>query len=188
VVDSENDLLHELHDHFLDQWPMAVWRKLHGDRFQAGVPDLVVALERSAALVEAKWIRSQVDAERPLAELVTKTLTGIQWAELSLLAAIDGPLRARYLVGTTVESDDLPGGAATLAVGIDLAHLSRLGQLSLTDVAGRALLLRRPDNPMTLMHWPLQFHIRCRGERWHAGHVVLGVETWGRVDAAKLED
>lgn len=173
MATNENSFLHEVRDAFLeDHEQIAYWRKIHGSEFQAGMPDVVAASDEAVATVEFKWVKDEATAQAPLSSAVPHLLTALQRHELNLLAALDGPLRARVLIGMPVE---LPEGEAVLAVGLDVRDAKRLTDLSLVRVA-EITLEGFKEYRMDYHLWNAQ--LRRRGERWRAKFLMFGMKRW----------
>lgn len=173
MATDEQGLIDELRRGFEARWPLGVWRKLHGSPFQAGLPDVLCATDVAAALVEFKWLREDADWNRPLAKLVAKLLTANQLSELASLGALDGPLRARVLIGGEVTAPQL-SHPATFALGADAVDLLSIrGDLSCADLAANALdgLESGQRRDMTVC---AQYQVRPRGGQFHAGYLLFG--------------
>ncbi|HLF23575.1 MAG TPA: hypothetical protein VI565_06585 [Burkholderiales bacterium] len=194
MAHDEGSLIDDIRKAFTAQFPMAWCVKLHGGPFSAGLPDLLVAMERHAALVEAKWL-TDAEFERPLATVIAKKLTEKQALNLGLVGALDGPLRARVLVGGEVSTPD--GRALTLVVGLDAADALRIAETKVTalDIASE-LVTRRDganDEAVRRAPWPawarlLQAQVRPRGSEWHAGYLLCGPRYFGPIAASTDKD
>lgn len=194
MAHNEDTLIDELRKQFTQHKPLAFVYKLHGGPYQAGLPDLLVAMERAAALIEAKWA-SDADFERPLLEAFATKLTDQQALNLGQLRVLDGPLRARALIGGAVESDELTGHAGTLCVAYDLHDLESLKQfhtLTMLEIAHYLLDLRRGERTTLGCAHLLQMQLVGKGERWHAGHLLVGTQyvdsTGATISAAMDKD
>lgn len=190
LANSEQSLIDELGTAFEKRFPMGVFRKIHGGPFMPGWPDLLVAMERHAALVEVKWA-DDADFAKPLAAAMTKKLTDKQASFLRDMGALDGPLRGRLLLGGEVESPELPRGKGTLAVGIDVCDVVQIGAAGVTlmDVAARQLAGR--DGNWPTVHWSryVDALLRGHGESWqHVGVVLTGKRYYGPIKATTDDD
>lgn len=181
MADSENSLIAELREDFNDRFVITYWRKLHGDQFQAGLPDLLVAGVDRAAMVEAKWIDRESHAEASMPGLVMALLTDKQRADLMMLAALNGPLRARVLLGMKVEALELPYNEATLAVAFDFNDLEKLKGVTMVALAERHLqgYLTKVWSPAPHDHL-IQAQLRVRGQKWQSPHLILGTQAYSR--------
>lgn len=186
MANSEDSLVDELRKGLEKRRPLAFIYKLHGGPFQPGLPDLLIGMERTAALVEAKWAQD-ADFDRPLLEACASKLSDKQAATLGSLGMLDGPLRARVLIGGAVEADDLPGGAGVVCAAFDVADLTALREyptLTLLEIAAYLLDRRRGEKPTLGCAHLIQTQLRARGDEWHAGHLLLGTRYFGPMKAS----
>lgn len=184
----EADLIRELHAAFDDEQDQFVgyWRKIHGELYQAGMPDVLCALEDRAALTEFKFIKDNRHAAQPFGEMVRSVATSRQSLDLTLCAALDGPLRSRVVVGMPVEFDQYGLQVeGTFAIGVDWIDTRAITQsmLTLATVAIQARLTNFKsdgERPNPWRDWPanVQGQVKCRGDKWRASPLVLGVESW----------
>lgn len=183
---NETELVKDMGRDFRAQHLGAFWRKIHGDKFQAGFPDVICALPDVAALTEFKWCDTDRILMQPFGAAMAGLLTGLQFAELAMLGAIGAPcpLRARILVGCPVETD---AGSYEMAFGCDVADLPRYKTFSALDVINVALGAKAGG----AWHWDpqffptgapegLEFQLRRSpsDEPWRVGALVLGMRRY----------
>jgi len=190
MANSEDSLVDELREQLKKSQPLAFCYKLHGGPFQPGLPDLLLAMERKAALIEAKWA-NDADFEKPLLEVFDSKLTDKQAFNLGAVGMLDGPLRARLLIGGALEHEDLPAGKGTLAVAFDLAQTEKIRvfhTLNLLEIAYFLMDLRKRE-PVNFPPAPLlQMQIRGQGETWNAAYLLGGIQYCGPIDCTKDKD
>ena len=177
MATDENSLVRELKSAYEDKVLVGFWRKLHGSRFQSGLPDVLVAAGDLTALVEFKWLDSEKKVfHQPASQAVVEALTPLQKQELTILDAIDGPLRARVVVGMPFEVDAMPG-ETVLALGADFGTWLNV-KCTLGTIAQWHLNGRLTKNWGVSPAADVQGQLRARGEKWRAGTVVLGVRRY----------
>jgi len=185
VANSEDSLVHELKEQLEEDKALAWCYKLHGGPFQPGLPDLIVAMERKAALIEAKWATDS-EFDKPLLEVCASNLSAKQAMNLGALGILDGPLRARVLIGGAVESDELPGKTAVVAVAYDVSDIKALREhhtVTLLEIASYLLDLRRGEKTSHPCAHLIQAQLRARAEKWMAGHLLCGIRWHGPIKA-----
>lgn len=188
MAENEHDLIEAMCADFKNQHTGSFWRKIHGSKFQAGFPDVVCALPDVAALTEFKWCKDDRQLMGPFAYLVTEMLTGLQFAELTMLGALSDtcPLRARVLVGCEIIDEDDNNKRYELAMGCDVADLPRYRGFSAVNLAQVALVARATQawawDPAYFKDGlpppGLEFQLRAHGERWRVGALVLGMRRY----------
>lgn len=181
MANSEDSLVDELREQFKKSRPMAWVIKLHGGPMQPGLPDLIVAGERHAAMVEAKWAQD-ADFEKPLLEACAAKLTDAQAVNLHDLGVLDGPLRARILIGGEVEAEALPRGKGVVVVAFDVCDLPKLREfvsLTLMELTLYLLDLRAGEKVTLACSHLLQMQLRAPGETWEARHLLAGRQYAG---------
>lgn len=195
---NEHDLIADMEKDFKKQHMGSFWRKIHGSKFQAGFPDVVAALPDVATLCEFKWCDTDRLLMGPFAYLVTEMLTGLQFAELTMLGALSEtcPMRARVLVGCPITDDD-SGKEYVMALGCDVADLPRYRGFSAVNVA--ALLLAAKETGKwnyDPAFFPdghprgLEFQLRATpsNEQWRVGQLVLGMRRYKVFDIREKHD
>lgn len=178
MANNEKSLVNELKDDFFEQHPGGFWRKIHGDQFQRDLPDVLVATDAMAAFVEAKWVRDEAKIMAPLAGCASSLLTPMQRHTLTYLSAIDGPLRARMVIGMSVEADGLYGGEGTLCVGFDLDALDHLDKKWTLMRIAEIWLNGKLGNGWADTPPSVEAQLRCHGETWRSGALCLGLTRW----------
>lgn len=198
---TEGELIKNMHEDFRGQHVAGFWRKIHGDKYMAGMPDVLAAIADVAALVEFKWEDRDKWLMMPFDAMVKENLTGLQAAELTMLSVMGNtcPLRARVLVGYPVESDLYQ---YEMAVGFDMADLNRYKTFSACDLGSVAVGARefdRVNNPEGVkncwqydpQYFPggvqphgLELQLRRKGtsEPWRVAPLVLGTKRFKYFD------
>jgi hypothetical protein len=185
MAQNEGDLIEAMGKAFREHHAFSFWRKIHGSQYQAGFPDVLCANADGAALVEFKWCRTDRLLMGAVSNMAMELLTGLQRAELTMLGALDGPLRARVLIGAPVEADELSGGEGELAIGFALGDVADYKTVSALDLASDCLTARaRVKTPgAPVLAWPtrpagLEYQLRARGETWQAARLCLGLKRF----------
>jgi hypothetical protein len=187
VAKNEADLIAEFKEAFQDELlelelPLGYWRKIHGELYMAGMPDVLCARADRAALAAFKWVRDASEAGLPLAQLLERCITGRQAVDLGLLATLDGPLRSRVVFGMPVEFMMLHGVARSgvVAIGVDYQVARRVRQ-SLSDLSLTLIAAKSGDADAWQRWWPSQIEGQLRverGERWRASAITLGTQSY----------
>lgn len=191
---NETELIKAMHSDFKSQHVGSFWRKIHGDQFMAGMPDVIAALPDVAALTEFKWCKEDKWLMMSFRDMVKHELTGLQAAELTLLSVLSEtcPLRARVLIGFPVETDS---ANYEMACGFDMDDLSKYSTFSACDLASVAVAAREEDDdtvvPKDRWRWDpklfplgsppgMEFQLRKTpsSEHWRAGALVLGMRRY----------
>lgn len=135
---NENIFMHQLRDAMpSDSW----WRKLHGNRFQTSLPDVIAVCNCKTVFAEFKWLTRPTGTES-LLETIERLLTAGQAQELRHVAAVGG--NACVVIGVPIE------GAVdgTLAISVDARQLaskrSWLGTMSSVPCIAEHLVHVRP--------------------------------------------
>lgn len=172
---NETDLIQAMQADFKEQHLGSFWRKIHGDKYMAGMPDVLAALPDVAALCEFKWEEGDKWLMMPFAELVKHRLTGLQAAELTMLSVIGEtcPLRARVLIGFPVESEEFK---YEMAVGFDMSVLNYCKTFSAADLAGVAVHARETAGELGDMSWPDKWKFTDRNLYPYGSPLALGLE------------
>ena len=155
MANSEQTFLDEVRRDFLAEVPLGYWRKMHGGPFQAGMPDVLVAAPRAAALVEFKWT-TRLDAK--IGDILAGALTERQKLELLSLARAEAPLLARVLLGAVD-----PESGVCIAVGLEAAARPHQTMRELFD-----------SRFLVSLGAGAEYSFRLRGERWHALDLLFG--------------
>lgn len=184
---NEGELIKAMHDDFKSQHLAGFWRKIHGDRYMAGMPDVLCALPDVAALCEFKWEDRDKWLMMPFDAMVKENLTGLQAAELKMLA-ISGatcPLRARVLIGFPVETDTRQ---FEMACGFDMDDLDKYKHFTACDLANVAVHAKLADAEKWRDKWqfpfpaPVGMEMQLRAtpskEQWRVGALVLGLRRY----------
>lgn len=193
---NEGDLIDAMCKDFKDAHMGSFWRKIHGGKYMAGMPDVLAALPDVAALVEFKWEDQDRWLMQPFDAMVKNALTGLQAAELTMLSVIGGtcPLRARVLVGFPVESEN---ANYEMACGFDMDALKRFRTFTAADLASIAVHAREtaaerwpdkwrwdmypslyPEGSPLLLGMEMQLRRTPSSEKWRVGPLVLGLRRY----------
>lgn len=200
---NEGQLIKDMEADYKEAHFGAFWRKIHGDKYMAGMPDVLAALPDVAALTEFKWEESDNLLLGPFADLVVQRLTGLQFAELQLLGAVSHtcPLRARVLIGFPVE--DHQGLSYEMACGFDLADVPKYRTFSAADLANVAVHARvtPAEKWQQKWQWPkerfplggpigmeLQLRLAPSREKWRSAALVLGLRRYKAFEIRKVHD
>jgi len=202
LVKTEGDLIKAMHDDFKSQHLTGFWRKIHGDKFMAGLPDVLCALPDVASFTEFKWEDEDKWLMMPFDALVKHRLTGLQAAELKTLGVmgLTCPLRARVLIGFPVETSS---NTFEMACGFDIDDLDKYRTFSACDLANVAVhaKLTRTEKWQDKWIYPkelfpqggpigMELQLRTAGskEPWRVGALVLGLRRYRFHEIRKIHD
>jgi len=204
---NEGDLIKAMHEDFKGQHLAGFWRKIHGDKYMAGMPDVLASLPDVAALTEFKWEDRDKWLMMPFDAMVKENLTGLQAAELTMLGIMGEtcPLRARVLIGFHVESES--GINYEMACGFDMDMLNKYRTFSALDLATVAVHARELPHTEGDESWkkrwqfpkeffpqggPIGMELQLRktpsSEHWRVGALVLGMRRYQVFGIRKVHD
>lgn len=120
---NETTFTHQLRDALPSAW----WRKTHGNRFQVGLPDVIVVADGKTVFAEFKWVKSGHRCS--LTESLERLLTAGQAMELRQIAVHGG--NAAVIIGMSIEG--LVNGTLAISIAYGKALPSKLP--SIVDIA-----------------------------------------------------